>query len=149
MGRKGCLTSMHERTGWRDLALSERHRRYGFDCPAVDLDFVLLEYDAGKAAAVVEFKHERAAPQYPNQPSFRALADLGNRAVLPVLACRYESDFSWWKVVPLNEVAKKFVPDRVTMTEREWVSLLYRLRGRDAPDSVLNNIDVEFISLHT
>lgn len=103
----------------------------------------MLEYDAGKASAVVEFKHERAAPQYPNQPSFRALTDFGNRAGLPVLACRYALDFSLWKVVPLNEAAKKYVPARVTMTEKEWVSLLYRLRGRDAPEAVLNNIDVE------
>lgn len=28
-----------ERTEWRDLSLSKRHRRWGWDCPAVDLGF--------------------------------------------------------------------------------------------------------------
>ena len=27
-----------ERSGWRDMRLSERHRRWGWNCPAVDLD---------------------------------------------------------------------------------------------------------------
>jgi hypothetical protein len=42
-----------ERSGWRDLELSGRHRRWGWDCPAVDLDFLFLEYDKGKAVALV------------------------------------------------------------------------------------------------
>ena len=31
-----------ERTGWRDEKLSQRHRMWGWDCPAVDIDFLLL-----------------------------------------------------------------------------------------------------------
>ena len=57
--------SSKERTGWRDQALSERHRAWGWDCPALDMDFVMIEYDNGKATALVEYKHEQAAPQYP------------------------------------------------------------------------------------
>jgi len=44
-----------ERTGWRDLELSKRHRQWGWDCPGIDLDFLFLEYDRGKAVAIVEY----------------------------------------------------------------------------------------------
>lgn len=120
-----------ERSGWRDLRLSERHRRWGWDCPAVDLDFLFLEYDNGKAVALVEYKHERAAPQFATHPTYQAMIDLGTRAGVPVLAVRYADDFSSWLVVPLNDKAKAALPERLTMTEREWVTFLYRLRGRE------------------
>ena len=44
-----------ERTGWRDEALSKRHRDWGWDCPAIDIDFLMIEYDKGKSVALVEY----------------------------------------------------------------------------------------------
>lgn len=132
-----------ERTGWRDEALSRRHRRWGWDCPAVDLDFLFLEYDHGKASAIVEYKNEHAAPQYASHPTYQAMIDLGNRAGVPVIACRYSDDFSTWKVVPLNKEAKKYLPERQTLTEQGWVKLLYNIRGYDVPQEVLDGINVE------
>lgn len=132
-----------ERTGWRDEALSRRHRRWGWDCPAVDLDFLFLEYDHGKASAIVEYKNEHAAPQYASHPTYQAMIDLGNRAGIPVIACRYSDDFSVWKVVPLNEHAKQHIPKRLETDEKGWVRLLYRIRGYEVPQSVLDGIDTE------
>lgn len=132
-----------ERTGWRDEALSRRHRRWGWDCPAVDLDFLFLEYDRGKASAIVEYKNEHAAPQYASHPTYQAMIDLGNRANVPVLACRYSDDFSTWKVTPLNAAARQHVPERVTLDEAGWVRLLYKIRGYDLPQTVIDGINVE------
>jgi len=131
-----------ERTGWRDLRLNERHRRWGWDCPAVDLDFLFLEYDRGKAVALVEYKHENAAPQYRTHPTYQAMIDLGNRAGIPVLGVRYAEDFSWWRVTALNPKAHEWAPVQVTLTEREWVSLLYRIRGYELPANVFEDADV-------
>lgn len=125
-----------ERTGYRDLALSLRHRRWGWDCPAVDLDFLFLEYDRGKAVALVEYKHEKAAPQYATHPTYQAMIDLGNRAGVPVFAARYTDDFLLWGIVPLNGHAKQWLPKRQSMTEREWVTLLYKIRGYDVPSDL-------------
>jgi len=125
-----------ERTGWRDLALSQRHRRWGWDCPAVDLDFLFLEYDKGKAVALVEYKHEKAAPQYPTHPTYQAMIDLGTRAGIPVFACRYANDFSTFTAVPLNEIARNHLAGKTLMTEKEWVTFLYRLRGYNVPDEL-------------
>lgn len=118
-----------ERTGWRDQGLSERHRKWGYDCPLIDLDFVMLEYDRGRATALVEYKNEHAKTQHSSHPSYRALIGLGNDANLPVFACRYADDFSWWRVVPLNMHAKKYVSEPRTMTEWEWVTVLCNTRG--------------------
>ena len=127
-----------ERTGWRDKGLSQRHRRWGWDCPAVDLDFLFLEYDKGKAAALVEYKHENAAPQYATHPTYQAMIDLGTRAGVPVFACRYANDFLMFLVVPLNDRAKEYLPTRTPMTEQEWVRLLYRIRGYEVPDELFD-----------
>lgn len=127
-----------ERTGWRDMNLSERHRLWGWDCPAVDLDFLFLEYDRGKAVAIVEYKHERARPQVAAHPTYQAMIDLANRANVPIYACRYQGDFEWFKVVPLNRCAIAFLPERQTMTESEWVSFLYRIRGREISSEQIN-----------
>lgn len=131
-----------ERTGWRDLRLSERHRRWGWNCPAVDLDFLLLEYDRGKATAIIEFKHEKAPLQWPSQPSYRAIADLGDRAGIPVLACRYADDFSWWRPAPLNRAAKPLLTSRAKMTEHEWVAFLYSLRGYEMPAELFTQAQI-------
>ena len=131
-----------ERTGWRDQRLSERHRRWGWDCPAVDVDFLMLEYDRGKASALVEYKHEQAAPQYPTHPSYRAMIDLGDRAGIPVFGVRYADDFSWWRVTPLNGLAKKLLSEQTRMTEEDWIKLLYRIRGSEAPSDLFEDKDV-------
>lgn len=131
-----------ERTGWRDAKLSERHRHWGWDCPAVDLDFLFLEYDRGKAVALVEYKHEKAMPQKASHPTYQALIDLGTRAGIPVFACRYADDFSWWRVVPLNEKAKEFIPERIEVDEAGWVKLLYKIRGYDVPQSLLEGLNI-------
>ena len=125
-----------ERTGWRDLRLSERHRRWGWDCPAVDLDFLFLEYDKGKAVALVEYKHELALVQHSTHPTYQAMIDLGNRASIPVFGVRYADDFTWWRVTPLNSWAKTFCEEQTTMTEEEWVTFLYHIRGYELPYSV-------------
>jgi hypothetical protein len=132
-----------ERSGWRDLALSERHRRWGWDCPAVDLDFLFLEYDRGKAVALVEYKHERARPQLASHPTYQAMIDLGTRAKVPVFACRYSDDFTSWLAVPLNAFAMNLLPSRMRMSEQEWVTFLYRIRGYEPPKGLFECAKIE------
>ena len=100
----------------------------------IDVDFLALEYDNGKPVALVEYKHEDADPQHSNHPSYRALCSLGDAAQVPVFGVRYAGDFSLWRVLPLNQVAKDILEYRYhQMTESEYVAFLYRLRGRDVP----------------
>lgn len=129
-----------EKTGYRDLALSQRHRTWGFDCPAVDIDFLLIEYDKGEPIAIIEYKHGNATAQYSSHPTYKALMNLGTRAGVPVFCVRYEDSFCAWKVVPLNKIAFAFLSQKTQMNEREYVSFLYRMRGKELPESLLIDI---------
>ena len=129
-----------ERTGWRDEEISRRHREWGYDCPAVDLDFVLIEFDQCKACALVDYKHQQCT-QPPTSASLAAISDLASRAEIPAFACWYADDFSWFWPVPLNKYAEKWVskPFEEKLSERQWVEMLYAMRGRPAPEDVKLN----------
>jgi hypothetical protein len=144
----------HERTAWRDLSLSARHRLWGFDCPAVDIDF-FVEYDRGVPAAIVEYKHERAAPQDPRHSTYRALGvlgvadDTGMFISLPFFAVRYTADFKTFFVVPINGSAKVLLDSRTTMDEEQWVRFLYHLRGREMPDHLAAQFRSGTLAIHS
>ena len=133
----------HERTFWRDEGLSQRHRKWGWDCPMLDIDFLAVEFDKGEPVALVEYKNEYADVHYASHPSYQALIKLGNRAGLPVIACRYASDFSKWRVTALNGKAREIIPERTELDEAGWVSLLYKIRGREVSRDVLENMNIE------
>lgn len=123
----------HERTGWRDEGLSRRHREWGFDVPAVDLDFLLLEYDASEPVALIEYKNEHAPRVAYKSPNIAALRNLADRADVLAFVVRYGENYDWFQVRPLNEKAKSILQDRKTLTEAEYVRFLHRLRGRECP----------------
>lgn len=72
--------------------------------------------------------------------TFEALIDLGNRAKCPVFICWYADDFQWFKVKPLNEAAKRYLPKPYKLSERQYVKLLYKIRGMDAPEEVIKEL---------
>ena len=119
-----------ERTGWRDLAMSKRHRDWGQDCPAVDIDFLMIEYDLGIPVALIEYKHEAAKPGNSSHPSYRAISIMATRAALPFFVVRYAGNFSWWRVVPINNIAQTIQPTRIEVDEKQYIQFLYKLRGR-------------------
>lgn len=126
-----------ERTGWRDEAISRRHRQWGWDVPGLDLDWPVCEYDRGRAAGLIEYKKESAARVNLGHTSIMALADLAgvDRGPLPAFVVRYAADFSWWDVTPFTERGRAILQsyETVRLTEVEFVTLLYNLRGYDAP----------------
>lgn len=120
-----------ERSNWRDEGLSARHRLWGWDCPAIDIDFLMLEYDQGLPIALIEYKNEGAVGQNYNHPSYRAIIELGNRAHIPVFIVWYRSDFSQWHIAGLNVIGKRYHPEGTFMSEVEYVAFLYKLRGKE------------------
>lgn len=133
-----------ERTGWRDSSLSERHGMWGFNCPAVDLDFVMLEFNHGKPCAVVEYKHYMAAEVNHNHATYRGLVELAeNRSgQLPCFVARYNPEDWSFVVTPLNEAARRHYGSRagISLTEQRFVRSLHLLRK-----NVLSREDEEAI----
>lgn len=119
-----------ERTGWRDESISARHREWGFNCPAVDLDFLVTEYNVGKPVALIEYKHYRARFPELQHPTYRALSALadGYCEPLPFLVAFYWPEIWAFRILPVNEVAQKHFSAGETLCERDFVIRLYRLR---------------------
>lgn len=122
-----------ERTGWRDAALSERHGHWGFNCPAVDLDFVMMEYNHGKPCALVEYKHKNAKPPNLKHATYRALVALADgyaAGSLPCFIAQYNPVDWSFVVTPLNERARQHYNHCVgeTLTEQRFVRSLHLLR---------------------
>lgn len=120
-----------ERTGWRDEAISSRHRVWGFNCPAVDLDFLVAEYNVGKPVALIEYKHHRAWVPQLQHATYRALADLADGyrdSPLPFLVVFYWPDIWAFRILPVNDAAHDHFHTGETLSERDFVSRLYRLR---------------------
>lgn len=122
-----------ERTGWRDQAISERHRAWGFNCPAVDLDFVMAEYNHGLPVALVEYKDRHARLPRLSDPTYRALSALADGysgGALPFLVAFYDSSEWWFRVLPVNEPAHRHYRHVANepITEQRFVRSLYLLR---------------------
>jgi type I site-specific restriction endonuclease len=122
-----------ERTGWRCEGISKKHREWGFHCPAVDLDFVLLEYNWGKPVAIVEYKEKASKKPDTQHPSYRALKDLAdgyrNRG-LPLFLVRYCERVWWFEVTSLNESAFQYYSEGEShrVSQREFVRSLMKMR---------------------
>jgi hypothetical protein len=136
-----------ERSGWRDQALSMRHGFWGFNCPAADLDFVMVEYNHGKPCAIVEYKHKFAKPPDITHATYRALvalADGYSPGALPCFIATYDPEDWSFVVTPLNKAAKdhfRHVKQGERLTEQRFVKGLHMLRK-----SSLSRADNEAIS---
>ncbi len=117
-----------ERTHWRDEKISSRHRMWGFNCPAVDLDFLMVEYNLGKPVGVIEYKHFKAKQPDIKHPTYRALIELADLAKLPFMIVFYWPECWAFKVYPVNRIAREQFKVGEEMTELEYVEKLYSMR---------------------
>lgn len=133
-----------ERTGWRDQELSRRHRRWGFSCPAVDLDFVLVEFGLGVPVALVEYKHFRARRVDLEHPTYRALQALADRGpAIPFLVARYWPGVWAFAVQSANATAESLYGAEHHYSEAEFVAVLYDLRAATIQQQVLRHLNRE------
>ena len=137
--------SAYERHNRRDEILSAKHRRWGYNVPATDIDFLVVEYDRAQAQALIEYRHINGKAV--DDTSMKALRDLANRANLPFFVVRYryatddgtlwqpakvDTD-AWFRIIACNERAEKlwYTADVDTwLTEQEYVVWLHKIRGR-------------------
>lgn len=129
-----------ERTGWRCQAISERHRRWGYNCPAVDLDFVVAEYNHGKPVALVEYKDRRFSSANTAQQTYDALAALADGYIngpIPFLIAIYDPEDWWFRVQPINERARNYYKHCLdeALSEQRFVRSLYLMRKRVLDES--------------
>lgn len=134
--------SHDEKLGFRCEEISQRHRLWGKNLAAVDLDFPLLEYHHERPAALIEFKYKTNTRLIDEeQPSIRALKHLADAASIPLLLVRYHPTTWTFFVSPGNEHARAMIPIRgQEMSEREFASLLHEIRGEPVPRGLLKTL---------
>ena len=129
-----------ERTGWRDEWISRKHREWGVCLPAVDVDFLLVEYLVSGARSFpcgfVDYKKLPGAEYGANKgsPNNDAVIWIADKCDLPFFIVKYyhNEDSSAFEVCPMNEIASevllKFDCHESPVSERDYVRLLNRLR---------------------
>lgn len=133
-------TVRQERTGWRDEWISNRHRAWGWDCPMVDIDFLAAEYDQAKPVAIIEYKAAGAAQHDFSKPSYKVLIGLANIAQIPFAVVRYHPAQCLFYIIPGNDQAKLAFTHNRIISEFEYVGELYRLRKRETPETVAQQL---------
>jgi hypothetical protein len=125
--------------------LGLRHRLYGFEVPAVDVDFLLCEYSNNLPKALIEYKHRSAAserckwngnqvPRILFKSAIATLRMLAERACLPFYVAFYDEDWTY-EVYQLHD-AERYCVHRHDFTETEYVEFLYKLRGMKMPEEL-------------
>jgi hypothetical protein len=132
-----------EQTMWRDLQLSLRHRKWGFDCPAVDIDLLFCEYDRAYPVAIIEYKSATAERvDCRSNASLKAIRTMCDRAGIYFFVVRYAVSNGIWRfrAISANEKARYFLNglgiNNRWVAEEEFVLLLYDLRGREVPEQL-------------
>lgn len=132
-----------ERTNWRDNTLSARHRTYGYDCPATDLDFPMLEYSRAEPVALIEYKAGLTYVVDLEKATYRAMARLANGSGIPFVVALYHPQRFAFKLLAGNYHARhaitKFavgIGENTMLSEREYVAWLYGLRRLELPADV-------------
>lgn len=129
-----------ETTGWRDEQISRRHRQYGINVPAVDVDFLLIEYDTGKPKALIDYKLHSSPlwdSERANKSAMGSLYDEHGQQI-PFFIVRYDPDGWIFHVYGRNPAATAFLErlncvDGQRLAEFHYVRFLYILRGREMP----------------
>lgn len=123
-----------ERTHWRDQKLSERHRAWGFNCPAIDIDFLMVEFHAGQPVAIIDYKRYTGLIKNLNQKSIDAISTLANNSNIPFFVVFYWDDVWAFRITAINNIAKNTlqqykIDENKILTEQQYVYFLYKLRN--------------------
>lgn len=139
-----------EGTHWRDRALSERRRLWGYDAPWLDVDELALaiEYDHATPVALTEFKldgpNQRPWPELERHASIVAARRLADAASIPFLVVYYQRAPWTFRVHAGNAAARELLGQpTIVCSELDYVQLQYRIRRRPMPATVLADLGVD------
>lgn len=119
-------------TNFGDGPISDWHREtLGYDMPAVDIDFLLVEYDRGLPCAVLDYKHSNTKQINHEHPSVKAIRELcaSRRNAVPYFTVKYAEDCKMFQVIPMNSAAVSHIRGQwELMDEQVFIEFQQRLR---------------------
>lgn len=126
------MASSQEMTFKRDMSFHIARRRFGYNLPATDIDF--LEYDNKQPVLLWEAKSTRSGWRNGKRTaSMEAQWNLAMRAEIPYRIVEHNEDWSIVSVCNVSDWNKGLpvIESEQEMTLREFVTWLYEKRGRD------------------
>ena len=133
-----------DNTGWRDQAISQQHRKWGWDMPCTDMDWLVVEYASLEPRAIVEYKRvrEMSAAFSLATPQMTVLSKLAQRARLPLIIVNYlhSPDRVDWAFEACTMPFVGHPQEHGLMSEREYVQLLASVKGQVIEDKVLSTL---------
>ena len=132
-----------ESTGWRDEAISKEHRRWGWNMPCFDIDWLVVESLSHKPKVIVEYKRVASMPcRFDlDTPQVRTLAHLAHRHEdrLPLFIVHYmhSSDRLRWSFEVMTIAAEDEPKYRGIMTAAQYVAFLSRFKGQEPDQGIL------------
>jgi hypothetical protein len=125
-----------------DMSISPRHRNWGFNCPVMNLDCLMYEYDNKQPVSLIDFKCRGPSDGDTTSANAQALANLASSATIPAYIVYYDN-LNWrFRSTPLNALGKIKLGECSEFTamqevdEITFVGFLYALRGRSLPHDV-------------
>jgi hypothetical protein len=152
---------MSERTHKRDLFYSKAHRTWG-NLPMTDIDSIEYDCQ-DNPVAMLELKHSKTtyisitgqgdstlSADRRQESEIRKLIKVAASLQVPLFVVVYwffcgdiildaddygkkQIQHKQFYVIPINHLATQLVSTETQMSEKEYVSLLYKLRGQDLP----------------
>lgn len=135
-------------SGWRDPGLSAWHEARRMHCPAPGMSFVMVEYDRGEPVGLVNYiRRGEALPR--GEGVVRVYTGLGElsgpNGPLPFLTAVYDP-YNWaMTLYAHNPAARALMPRDQKMnqvSEYEFVSVLYQMRGRYIADQLDRSVQL-------
>ena len=111
----------NERHNKRDAILSLKHRSWGFNVPAVDIDFLMIEYDQSIPKALIEYRHINGAIRV--DASIKAIIALADAANIPFFVVQYAyatDDGTLWKEATIDTPARFRIICMNPLAEKHW-----------------------------
>ena len=129
-------------------SISDRHRGYGNNCPATNIDCLLYEYNHMQPVAIIDFKARRLAANDRTSFNARATANLCNMARIPFYLASYSNSEWSFILAPVNAIATQLMQKHgmteTKMSELQFVTFLYDLRGKRLPSETVQKLNTNF-----
>lgn len=110
------------------LGISSKHRHWGWNCPGVDIDFLVVNKESVRG--LVEYKHQSYSTANVPRPTWSAFVHLADRTSIGAFKTIYSGDYTAFKVYGWNEGGKTMLAHMgyssrpALMDADEWFSFV-------------------------
>lgn len=128
-------------------SISRRHRDWGWDCPATNLDCLMYEYNDHQPVVLLDYKCKLPNVRDRVISSTKAIRNLAIKANIPFFVVYY-NNIAWsFQLDPIGAQAEStmrsvFEPLQ-TISELQFVSFLYGLRKQPLPATIRDHLNAD------